>query len=1015
MESRTRRGLVGPTLAAVLPLVLTQPQVAAQPNGPTPPAAIDLPLAAWTVGGGALRMSPRDGGVRLAVPGTADWGNCYIEGQVSVDEFPFLVVWIVEVGRDAKWQLSVNDPEARVLQGGAETVGLHVYDLRQTPGWRGLKRFRVYLTVLGRGKHVDVGWASLCRQPPMAPADDAHAVPVLKWQRLNNQLATADDRGLRLSLARDVGLWGGASARVTVDTDRFPFVEADVRRLSPESRWRISIEAKTTGPEDRNAGVVAFNYGAAHGWHGPRDIEIQLILLGTDSTAELADVRLAAFPSASTDLVRRAALPAGREVRDDWTLSTGAYRLIYDRAVGAFRLQRDDGRACLLTRFLEMPRVDLGDPNGLDGQRGDGAEGQRLSLRRVAAGAQFTVACETFADAPGLLHWRVVATPQMPITLPSSGHEICYCPPPTEPGLGLQPIASQNMSATPVAFAVAPGVGTVLYWQNLTALNPIFELCRTSPRWRASAGPFTLGFANPLDAQVRAAPGTDYLLADTWLYVVPAEPAAPEEQAALFLQALATIYDRLPDKPETEFLDWPRLARLSLQDLHRPQCWGAFAGKEYLQPYVNTAGAVAQLAPLHDVWPPLLRFQQETGAGEDITSKLRALLPDFWSENRGTFLQYAPPGDHIWWDTMAHVNLCRAALAGEAQAKELCLRSVGPLVELAHRTGYTFQGEGLETLTNQRAGEYLLFLMLCHELAGEGSLVEEARRAAEHLRTWRFPDNRACLICSRAMTCEGLARLYAATGDEQYVRDSLVPLAALVRNAWLWECDYGFARRYPTFFGLNGDELGVDYIAAMEQHLAWHSLREYCLAAGEALPPAARCLASEFLRYAPTTIWYAYPPHLPAEALHQGEAFWKTTNINEAYIPLEDLNHGWIANGSVGQELYGAGAAFDVAAEAYTKVPVAGVTVFCEYPVRQAEWDKAARALMLSIGGVAHHRAKLELRYDAGLSGWDRPEDVRVRWAHAGGDALQLAEVTTAGGALRTSVPGACVVTVSPG
>jgi hypothetical protein len=32
------------------------------------------------------------------------------------------------------------------------------------------------------------------------------------------------------------------------------------------------------------------------------------------------------------------------------------------------------------------------------------------------------------------------------------------------------------------------------------------------------------------------------------------------------------------------------------------------------------------------------------------------------------------------------------------------------------------------------------------------------------------------------------------------------------------------------------------------------------------------------IRYIPMTVWYAYPSHLPGESLHQGEAFWKTTN-----------------------------------------------------------------------------------------------------------------------------------------
>jgi hypothetical protein len=212
------------------------------------------------------------------------------------------------------------------------------------------------------------------------------------------------------------------------------------------------------------------------------------------------------------------------------------------------------------------------------------------------------------------------------------------------------------------------------------------------------------------------------------------------------------------------------------------------------------------------------------------------------------------------------------------------------------------------------------------------------------------------------MTCEGLARLYAVTKERTYVRTSLIPLARLLRNAWLWECDYGPARSWNTFGGLNADASGIDYIAAMEQYQCWYSLREYYRLTEGVLPPYAALLVGELIRYIPMTVWYAYPSHLPGESLHQGEAFWKTTNRYDLAIPLEDLNDGWRRNGAVGQELYGAGACFALVSESYVPVPGSGCTVFSEYPLLFTSWDATKNVLTLRLGGSARYRSKIEIR-----------------------------------------------------
>ncbi|MBI3922793.1 MAG: hypothetical protein HY318_15340 [Armatimonadetes bacterium] len=970
------------------------------------------PLSRWTAGGGALKISARQNDCRLQVPATADWGNCYVDGQADISTYPYLALWVVEIGRDAKWQMTVNDPDGHTVQAPSEGVGLYVYDLRKTPGWSGTKQFRIYFTVQGRGKYVDVGWIDLFREPPLRQDANGNVQTLLQWQRDNNCLASAKQDGLTISLSPGVGdQWGGANATVNVDTDRFPFVEVDVRGLSPSARWRLEAGGQCTGPEHRSTGVLAFNYRDANHWGGARDVEIRLRVFGSGSEAQFAAVQLVAIPTASAELVERAGHVLQTPSTGEPRLSTGEYRLDYEPSARLFCIHRKDSDASLATRFLEVPGLGLAPPLGQTVRKKKTA-GDEISFPREIGGVEYVVQAETFDSVPGLLHWRVTATPRTATTLQSSGHELCFVASPGQKDRSLHPITSQNLCASAIAFAVAPGVGTVFYFQNLTALNPIFDLCHTSPRWLVSLSSRTLGFTNPLDTSVKLPAGKTFTLSDAWLYLTPTETGDSEKEAELFLLGMSAIYDHLPDKPETEYLDWQQLARQSLKDLHRPECWGVYGGKEYLQPYVNTNGAVAQLVPLQDLLPPLMRFQRNSHEGEDTVNKLRSVLPDFWSQQTGTFRMYAQPGEHAWYDTTLQANLCRVALAGDEQARSLCLRTADGLIRLAQGTDYTFERNDVLTFKNELAGGYILFMMYCYELSGEQRFLEESKQATKHIETWGFHTTRETWW--NAMACEGLAQLYAATKDERYVHLSLIPLAALLRNTWLWECDFGHARRYATFFGLNADASGIDYIAAMEQHQCWYALRQYYLLTREVLPPFAKCLVSEFIRYAPMTIWCAYPPHLPPESLHQGPAFWKTINAYEAYIPVEDLNDGWRKNGSVGQEIYGAGAAFNVANESYTRIPQAGITLFCEYPVLKAEWDDKQKTLRVQIGGVSHHEAKVEIRFDPKLSGWGKAEDLKARSKPLDGEeALKQLKTTVSDKALRLTIPGESILTVS--
>jgi len=88
-------------------------------------------------------------------------------------------------------------------------------------------------------------------------------------------------------------------------------------------------------------------------------------------------------------------------------------------------------------------------------------------------------------------------------------------------------------------------------------------------------------------------------------------------------------------------------------------------------------------------------------------------------------------------------------------------------------------------------------------------------------------------------------------------------------------------------------------------------------------------LLSEYCKYALDRGWFYYPDVLPPEVL--------ATEIRNGHIdrklsfPLEDLYVGGDPAGQVGQEIYGAGAAFVFASRAFHRVEGAPFQFFCDH------------------------------------------------------------------------------------
>jgi hypothetical protein len=134
---------------------------------------------------------------------------------------------------------------------------------------------------------------------------------------------------------------------------------------------------------------------------------------------------------------------------------------------------------------------------------------------------------------------------------------------------------------------------------------------------------------------------------------------------------------------------------------------------------------------------------------------------------------------------------------------------------------------------------------------------------------------------------------------------------------------------------------------------------EYLLKdSGPELEPSARLLVSEYCKYTLDRAWYYYPDALPRELL-------ATENRNghvdpKLSFPLEDLYADGQPAGQVGQEIYGAGAAFIFATRAFHNVAGAPFRLFCDEFILTSE-RTGDRAISLRLDGGETCTANLRL------------------------------------------------------
>ncbi|MEG3086001.1 hypothetical protein [Sphingomonas sp. PB4P5] len=532
-----------------------------------------------------------------------------------------------------------------------------------------------------------------------------------------------------------------------------------------------------------------------------------------------------------------------------------------------------------------------------------------------------------------------------------------------------------------------PGMGGLLYFQNLTALNGFYRATGTRPdsvvggRWpqlgyQPPSGPqFQQADDNPLPAD------TPVTISDALLAFDTLEAGDPRQSAIAFLNMLGTIYPHIV-RPATKYHDWPALAKTTARDLRRSaKATVEHYGHRYVRPYtaaevpdsmvqLAVARPIARLAELDAQYRPLAAdllagvsrfFDPELGA-------VRRFLPNVIARSRALDNEKDENEVDSWYLYHPLVNLAKLARAGDAMARTMLLDSVDFAIKVARHFRYrwpiTFDVRTLKVhvLTRKEGdpgqsdvgGIYAQLMLDMWELTGKKRFLNEAIKGIEATRDRRFDLNYQTNLT--AFGVSACLRLWHATGNRWFLEQSFVFLASFLHNTLFWESQLGAAAHYTTFMGATCLHDGP-YMAIYECYESWEAFRHYLVEGRDDLPHSVKLLTAEFCRYGLQRAWSFYPAHLPddifPDEIRNGEIDRKLA------FPLEDLYGAGDPPGQVGQEIYGCGAAFAFAAGAWRTLQTAPFSLFCDYPI--AKIDERDDVVRFETVGVAGMECRLRL------------------------------------------------------
>lgn len=605
------------------------------------------------------------------------------------------------------------------------------------------------------------------------------------------------------------------------------------------------------------------------------------------------------------------------------------------------------------------------------------AGGELVRVHVESAIGEHEVALEA---RPGPLHClRLVSTlrPSAPLLLPPGARDLFPFDAQDDPmgTRGTVEAVQRGLNAGLLYGELTdPAFGTFFYFQDFTTLNPYFQATGTNPDAAVGGIWPGLGFRLPgqtlhtADEAAPLAPGITYTLSDARLVVRDGSPADERDSARRFLQMLGAVYRSL-SLPPTEYRDWRQRAARTARHLGAaPEATVCHYGYRYVHPYTDAEypDAMVQMSivqALHD-------WGKWRGEVHPLEEEFKAGLGKFYDRKLETLRRYLPNvGDDkdadavdSWYLYHPLLNLGKLALDGDPKARRLFLKSLPYAIRAARHFAYKWpiqykiadfsvitETAGADGRGQTDVGGIYAWVMLeAFELTDEKLYLDEACAAIDTAVGLGFDINyQANLTAWGAAAC---MRLWRVTGRDVYREQSYVYLASFFHHTEIWESEIGLAVHHRNFLGATCLQ-DAPYMAIYECFDSFAAFEHYLADSGPDLEPAARMLISEYCRYALDRAWYYYPDALPAEAVSDEQRAGNGHVDSALSFPLEDLYADGQPAGQVGQEIYGAGAAFIFATRAFHRVEDAPFDLHCDHFVRALERMAPTRLSLRLDGG----------------------------------------------------------------
>jgi hypothetical protein len=611
--------------------------------------------------------------------------------------------------------------------------------------------------------------------------------------------------------------------------------------------------------------------------------------------------------------------------------------------------------------------------------------GEAVRLHVASAVGEHSIVFSAGGDALQHLRVTVELTPAAPMLVPFMPRDLYPLDAHDDPlgAVGHVKAKQRGLNSGLLYFQLdKPAFGRVLYFQNLTAMNDYYRATGTTPEETVGGTWPELGFLLPVPPQGNSDPralaaNVPITLSDAIL--VFRHQIAPEERdsARQFLQMLGAAYTLL-DLPHPDYRDWVDRAGRTLHDLDQaPAATIRHYGHRYIHPY--TASEYPDIMVQMSIIAALNDWERWSGENYPLKSELQAGLGKFYDDKLKCLRRYLPNvgkdkdanAVDSWYLYHPLLNLVHLALDGDNDARELFLKSVDYGISAAHHFKYkwpiqynitdfsviTDVADADELGQTDVGGIYAWVMLQAYELTDDKRFLDEARASIDAAAGFRFDINyQANLTAWGAVAC---MRLWRMTNEPVYQEQSYVYLASFFHNAQVWQSRIELAVHYNNFLGVTCLQ-DAPYMAIFECFDSYAAFERYLGDSGPDLEPAARMLVAEYCKYALGRAWSYYPDALPEEAVSPKQRESNGYIDRKLSFPVEDLYTDGKPAGQVGQEIYGAGAAFVFATRAFHPIEGAPFRLYCDHFLRATE-RTGDRALTITLDGGETCFASLSL------------------------------------------------------